>query len=80
MAHTSKNQRYPTAQNIMVDLRYPASGYGKLVTYVEISVNQTSAEGSAVISSGGFGQHFIGLTVYAQNTYQMDYSAIVYGI
>lgn len=80
VAQTSKNQRYKTAQNVKVDLRYPASGFGKLVTYVEITVNQTSTQGSAIISSGGFGQHFIGLTIYAQNTYQMDYSAVVYGM
>lgn len=80
VGHTSKNQRYPTFQNVKVDLRYPASGYGKMITYVEIAVNQTSTQGYAQITQGDVGQHFIAISVYATNTYQMDYSAIIYGI
>lgn len=80
VAHASKNQRYRTPQNVNVTLRYPPSGFGNfIITYVKITVNQTSDAGNAYFSSGGINQHFVEILVQSFNTYQMDYSTLVYG-
>ncbi|XP_062556052.1 uncharacterized protein LOC134220914 [Armigeres subalbatus] len=68
-----------TLQDVALYLRYPESGTGAVVTFVEIVVNQSSNQGHAHIVSGGVGEHFIELVVEAYGTSYFQYSVQVYG-
>lgn len=75
----SASQRWNRAQNVKQNLRYPKSGMGAVVTYVEIVVNQSTNLGRAYVISGGIGQRSVGLVIEAQNTLYFTYRASVFG-
>jgi Transcription activator MBF2 len=80
VATTTKKQKWAKPQNVTVTLQYPSSGYGATLTYLYVTVNQTSALGRAYVISGGIGQRFVQLAVESDFTYTMDYSVFFYGV
>lgn len=52
VAHSAKNQTWPTQQNVAVTLTYPTSGTGKQVTFVAIQVDQVSVNRIVTLNVG----------------------------
>ncbi|XP_055298548.1 uncharacterized protein LOC129566533 [Sitodiplosis mosellana] len=80
VASGGQNQSWPQPHNVQIQLTYPSQGYGALVTYVAIVVNQTSSLGQAYVVKGGINQHQITIVVEAYNTNVFNVFAYVYGI
>lgn len=55
------------------------AGLGKIVTYVLISVDQSSPEGEAWVSEGGIGQRNIEIYIVGYNTYFWKWDVSIYG-
>ncbi|XP_055390152.1 uncharacterized protein LOC129619092 [Condylostylus longicornis] len=70
---------YPTLQDVKLQLSYPQSGVGGIVTYVEIIVEQSSGNGQAYIVAGRIGERFIRIVVEAKQTSYFIYRAAFYG-
>jgi Transcription activator MBF2 len=79
VAQDSKNQSWPTLQDVQLVLTYPVSGLGATVTYMSVTVNQASAVGRAYIVSGGIGQRNIQVVVEGKSTNYFNYTAQIYG-
>lgn len=80
VAHTSRNQQWPSPQNVKIVLTYPASGLGAQVTYVAIQVAQSNNLGKAYVVAGGLHQRMITIAVEAYNVVFVNYSAQFYGV
>ncbi|XP_036320234.1 uncharacterized protein LOC118734637 [Rhagoletis pomonella] len=59
--------------------RYPSSGTGAVVTYVQINVYQSNDNGRAYVTSGGIGSTHIAVAVEAVKTYYFDFYSYIYG-
>nr|QHO60785.1 MBF2 domain containing secreted protein [Sergentomyia schwetzi] len=72
---------WSTPQNVQLVLNYPANGgYGDIVSYVSILVDQSSNLGSGFIINGGIGQRHITILIEAQNTFYFNYIAEIYAL
>lgn len=49
MGTGSGNQSWGSAQDVKLTLQYPQSGVGAVVTFIQIPVEQVSADASSVI-------------------------------
>ncbi|CAD7090553.1 unnamed protein product [Hermetia illucens] len=76
-ADTRRSVIFP--QDITVDVFYPESGCGKMISYVEIKTRQSLRSGDAYIAGGGIGQRFITVRVVARLTFFIDLVAAIYG-
>ena len=79
VASDSGYNSWATPQNAHLNLYYPTSGVGAVISYLEITVSQSSTIGRAILLSGGIGQRSINVVVEANNTYWLGYSAVIYG-
>ncbi|XP_017477590.1 PREDICTED: uncharacterized protein LOC108367482 [Rhagoletis zephyria] len=70
---------YQVAKDVTIQLTYPQSGAGSIVTYVEIVCNQDNNEGNAYVVAGGIGQRFISIVLEATQTEGFSYNAQYYG-
>uniref|UniRef100_A0A182MBD2 Uncharacterized protein n=1 Tax=Anopheles culicifacies TaxID=139723 RepID=A0A182MBD2_9DIPT len=75
----SNQQSWSTPQDVKLDLQYPTAGVGAVVTYVEVTVNQSSSAGRGYIVSGGIGQRNIRIVIEAYGTLFFNYEAAIYG-
>lgn len=80
VAHTSRNQKWPSPQNVKIVLTYPASGLGAQVTYVAIQVVQSNNLGKAYVVAGGLHQRMISVAIEAYSVLFVNYSAQFYGV
>lgn len=62
-----------------MNLSYPASGVGAVITYVQVIVNQSSNSGKGYVIAGGIGQRFIHLVIEAHSTSYFSYNSQIYG-
>lgn len=67
------------AANPKLNVWYPKSGSGKIVTHVSILVEQSTALGDAYVSQGGIGQRNIEVYVLGYSTHFWKYDVNFYG-
>ncbi|XP_052873322.1 uncharacterized protein LOC128278628 [Anopheles cruzii] len=77
---SSDSKFWSTAQDVKLDLSYPQAGVGAVVTYVEVTVDQSSQVGTGYVVAGGIGQRFIRLVIEAYGTQHFKYTAAIYGV
>ncbi|EDV99594.1 uncharacterized protein LOC6564732 [Drosophila grimshawi] len=70
---------YPAQKDVSVQLTYPESGAGSIVTFVELICTQDNSEGNAYVVAGGIGQRFISIVVEAKQTNSFGYQAQYFG-
>ncbi|XP_011177159.1 uncharacterized protein LOC105208808 [Zeugodacus cucurbitae] len=70
---------YEEPKDVTVQLTYPQSGTGSIVTYVEISCEADSSAGNAYVIAGGIGQRFISIVLESTQTETFFYSAQFFG-
>jgi len=81
VAFSAKNHSWPRFQDVKTNLSYPTSrGHGKILTHIEIHVNQTSNLGQAYIVRGGIHQRFVTIIVEAYKTLYFNFTATFYGL
>ncbi|XP_059617153.1 uncharacterized protein LOC132262047 [Phlebotomus argentipes] len=73
-AYARGTNSYGSPRFVSVRINY--SGY--IVTYIQVSVQQSSNSGRAYVVSGGIGQRSIGFIVEASSTTQFNYNADIY--
>lgn len=67
------------AANTRLKVWYPKSGTGKIVTYVYITLEQSTPLSDAYVTEGGIGQRKIELYVLAYATNFWKYDVSIYG-
>ncbi|XP_058064185.1 uncharacterized protein LOC131213952 [Anopheles bellator] len=77
---SSDSKFWSTAQDVKLDLQYPQAGVGAVVTYVEVTVDQSSQAGTGYVVAGGIGQRFVRLVIEAYGTQHFTYTAAIYGV
>lgn len=75
----SESKQWPRLQDVTMNLSYPASGVGAVITYVQVIVNQSSNSGKGYVIAGGIGQRFIHLVIEAHSTSYFSYNSQIYG-
>ncbi|XP_037939113.1 uncharacterized protein LOC119672383 [Teleopsis dalmanni] len=70
---------YPAKKDVAIQLTYPESGTGSIVTFVDLVCQQDSDSGNAYVIAGGIGQRYISIVVEANQTEQFSYNAQYYG-
>uniref|UniRef100_A0AAG5DWB9 Uncharacterized protein n=1 Tax=Anopheles atroparvus TaxID=41427 RepID=A0AAG5DWB9_ANOAO len=75
----SDNMAWATPQNVKLELQYPTAGVGAYLSYVEVVVSQSSANGRGYVVSGGVGQRAVHLVIEAYDTVYFNYAAGIYG-
>lgn len=73
---------FDDAVNAKLVVMYPQAsqaGLGKIVTYVSISIDQSSPLGDAWVSEGGIGQRNIEIYIVGYNTYFWKWDVSIYG-
>ncbi|XP_018784784.1 PREDICTED: uncharacterized protein LOC108966381 [Bactrocera latifrons] len=70
---------YEDAKDVTIQLTYPQSGAGSIVTYVVIRCEADSTEGNAYVVAGGIGQRFISIVLESTSTKTFFYNAQFYG-
>ncbi|XP_064538389.1 uncharacterized protein LOC135428366 [Drosophila montana] len=70
---------YPARKDVSLQLTYPESGAGSIVTFVELICTQDNSEGNAYVVAGGIGQRFISIVVEAKQTENFAYQAQYFG-
>lgn len=73
---------FDEAMNAKLVVMYPKAsqaGLGKIVTYVSISVEQSSALGDAWVSEGGIGKRNIEIYILGYNTHFWKWDVSIYG-
>lgn len=70
---------YPASNDVSLQLTYPETGAGAIVTFVEIICTQNNDEGTAYVVAGGIGQRFVSIVVEAQQTDSFAYQAQYFG-
>ncbi|XP_055540345.1 uncharacterized protein LOC129727011 [Wyeomyia smithii] len=73
-------QSWSILQDIALTLRYPQSGVGAVVSYVQVVVNQSSNLGQGYVVAGGIGQRYIQMVIEAYRTSYFNYNAQIYGL
>lgn len=76
---SSDNKSWSSPQDVKLNLQYPTAGSGAVVSYVEVVVNQSTAQGRGYVVSGGVGQRYVQLVIEAYSTVYFNYSAAIYG-
>lgn len=72
---------FESLQSVAVPVIYPIdSDYGAVVSYVNVSVNQTSELGDAFFVYGGIGEREIGFIISAVDTNKLSYIVEIYGV
>ncbi|XP_065073452.1 uncharacterized protein LOC135697597 [Ochlerotatus camptorhynchus] len=79
VATNQDGQSWSTLQDVSLDLSYPQSGVGAVVSYVQVVVNQSSNQGRGYVVSGGIGQRYIRLVIEAYSTSYFNFNAQIYG-
>ncbi|XP_055640643.1 uncharacterized protein LOC129778033 [Toxorhynchites rutilus septentrionalis] len=79
VASRQDGQSWSSLQDVTLILRYPQSGTGSVVSFVQVVVNQSSNQGQGYVVAGGIGQRFIQLVIEAFNTSFFNYNAQFYG-
>ncbi|XP_055617469.1 uncharacterized protein LOC129762895 [Toxorhynchites rutilus septentrionalis] len=79
VASGQDGQSWSSLQDVSLNLRYPQSGTGSVVSFVQVVVNQSSNQGRGYVAAGGIGQRYIQLVIEALNTSFFNYSAQIYG-
>ncbi|XP_031627889.1 uncharacterized protein LOC116343792 [Contarinia nasturtii] len=79
VASGSQNEQWSVAQNISQKLTYPRVGIGSIITFVQITIAQSSSLGRGLVSSGGIGQRQISITIDALKTLHFRQNTYVYG-
>lgn len=73
--------QYPFKQDLELTVRYPASGTGAIVTYMQVLISQdTGTAGKGYVVSGGVGQRYLQIVVEAWSTAYIEYNYSIYGI
>ena len=70
---------YPAKKDVSIQVTYPESGTGKVVTSVDINCLQDNHDGNAYIVAGGIGQRFISIVMEAPQTERFTYNIHIYG-
>lgn len=70
---------YPARNDVSLQLTYPETGAGAIVTFVEIICTQDNSDGIAYVVAGGIGQRFISVVIEAQQTENFAYQAQYFG-
>ncbi|KAH8323795.1 hypothetical protein KR067_001027 [Drosophila pandora] len=70
---------YSQLQDVSLQLTYPESGTGAIVSYVQILCTQDDSDGSAYVIAGGIGQRLISIVLEAKNTRNFSYHVEYYG-
>ncbi|XP_060662494.1 uncharacterized protein LOC132795654 [Drosophila nasuta] len=71
---------YASSNDVSLQVTYPETGTGAIVTYVEIVCTQDNNEGNAFVIAGGIGQRFISILIEAKQTNSFAYQALYYGV
>lgn len=72
--------QYPSKQNLNLNIFYPTSGIGAVLSYVHILIIQDNGTfGRGYVTSGGIGQRYIQIVVEAWNTAFIRYDYSLYG-
>ncbi|KAH8314794.1 hypothetical protein KR074_011212 [Drosophila pseudoananassae] len=79
VAQSADTYSYSQYQDVSLQLTYPESGAGAIVSYVEIVCTQDDSDGSAYVVAGGIGQRFISIVLEANNTKNFSYQVQYYG-
>ncbi|KAH8236887.1 hypothetical protein KR026_005684 [Drosophila bipectinata] len=79
VAQSADTYGYTQYQDVSLQLTYPESGSGAIVSYVEITCTQDDSDGSAYVIAGGIGQRFISIVLEANNTKNFSYQVQYYG-
>ncbi|XP_055694759.1 uncharacterized protein LOC129796665 [Lutzomyia longipalpis] len=77
---TSGKKSWPRPQNVALEIRYPTSGVGALVTYVSVNISQSTNLGQAYITRGGIHQRNITVVVEALGTTFVNYVCNIFGL
>lgn len=78
-AQSGDSQLFGPPQDVQLVLTYPQSGVGAIISYVEITCDQSSNLGDAYVVDGGIGQRSITIVVEALHTTFFTYVAQIYG-
>ncbi|XP_026465445.1 uncharacterized protein LOC113368098 [Ctenocephalides felis] len=70
---------WPDARDVKLELTYPTSENGAVVSYLRIGIVQDTNIGNAYVVSGGIGQRRIVIAVQAVHTTFLSYNAQIYG-
>ncbi|XP_067641397.1 uncharacterized protein [Eurosta solidaginis] len=70
---------YQVEKDATIQLTYPQSGTGSIVTYVEIVCEQASNDGNAYVTAGGIGQRSISIVLDASKTTFFSYNVQYFG-
>lgn len=79
VAQNADIYNYPARNDVSLQLTYPETGAGAIVTFVEIICTQDNNDGIAYVVAGGIGQRFISIVVEAQQTESFAYQAQYFG-
>ncbi|XP_031628580.1 uncharacterized protein LOC116344252 [Contarinia nasturtii] len=79
LATDSASQQWQKPHDIRLNLNYPQSGYGSVITYLEVIVEQSSSLSNAYVVSGGIGQRQISVVVESKDTLYFKHRAAIYG-
>lgn len=73
--------QYPSKQNLEIQLWYPASGVGAVLSYIQVLVTQDNGTfGRGYVISGGIGQRSVQIVIEAWNTAYVRYDYSLFGI
>ncbi|XP_017871843.1 PREDICTED: uncharacterized protein LOC108619664 isoform X1 [Drosophila arizonae] len=70
---------YQARKDVSLQITYPESGAGSIVTFVELICTQDNNEGNAYVVAGGIGQRFISIVLEAKQTNDFAYQAQYFG-
>ncbi|XP_017041905.1 uncharacterized protein LOC108088569 [Drosophila ficusphila] len=80
VAQSADTFEYSRSQDVSLQLTYPESGAGSIVSYVELLCTQDNNDGNAYVVAGGIGQRYISIILEASNTKNFSYQAQYYGM
>ncbi|KAH8416853.1 hypothetical protein KR222_009121 [Zaprionus bogoriensis] len=79
VAQNADVYNYAALNDVSLQLTYPETGAGAIVSFVEIICTQDNSEGNAYVVAGGIGQRFISIVVEADQTDSFAYQAQYFG-
>lgn len=69
-----------TKKNWEATVFYPGKGAkGKMISKIEVFVNQTSPHGKMKVKAGGIGENFVILDIFGIHTKKFDWRVEIYG-
>ncbi|XP_055837159.1 uncharacterized protein LOC129905655 [Episyrphus balteatus] len=71
--------KYRTPRNVQQNVRYPLAGIGKVITYIQIDVDDSSNNQRVYITSGGIGERNVAFVIESKNTLYFTYYYRIYG-